>query len=1200
MRLLHILAAASLSLAESTFISALNACPAPCDTLEDSVNWTAYKRVERLAACNETMLLDFSLYSSLDSPKATRAIYACLPDTGPATKRELLSTTCDAKEQKELALEFASSGPEGSESSSKIIAALEQVKRQLESHQSCEDITSFGYSQRAAVGIYVGGGVHHGSIADSLIPKLLKHIRDNGASEKMAIQYCGVDADYTIGIVADAKNGLPGVQKAVKQWSEAKCVTGYESTSEWKQIPLKLAGSMVRQEATGSKHFARGLIKRDTCKYIKVVSGDSCRSLAKKCGISGADFDKYNDDPDTCSSLAAGQAVCCSKGELPDLKPKPNPDGTCATHTIVANDNCDKIAAANGLKVDELKGFNKRTWAWAGCDSLIRNSKICVSKGNPPMPQPISNAVCGPQVPGTKQPTDDTELEDLNPCKLNACCDIWGQCGVTAEFCTETGENRCISNCGTDVVNKEKPDNKVLVGYFEAWNWDRPCLQQDLNTVDVSIYTHIHFAFAGISDDFDVDISEVERQFAQLKELKDVNRILSFGGWSFSTELDTYPIFRQGVTDANRQKFADNVVDFITEHDLDGVDFDWEYPGAPDIPGIPAGSEEDGANYVKFLKMVREKLPDGKSLSIAAPASYWYLRGFDPITDFEPLLDYMIYMSYDLHGQWDYGNEWAVPGCPEGNCLRSHVNMTETLTSMSMITKAGMPTGKLVMGTALYGRSFKMTKAGCTGPMCTFVGPESKAAKGRCTGEPGYISLAEINEILDKNPTAKTWYDDDSQSDIMVYNETEWVSYMGENAHGERLLGYLLKYQMAGYSDWAVDLGQFFEFATADYKPCDGDYDSLQAIKDDMDNIQDHCIEVYAIDILGKRLQTALDKYSDLLEDGYDDKFKTYEKYTTESVWAEIDAYMMEHADDHWTCIENAYVTCCSDCSVACECEFCDGGESGYRNKTVSCPTSVPPITGSGDAQTIYWQLDDEDGFYKDIADGYGVLEQWITFEPRQVGSPIGCGPVDDYDCGHWWFGYPERKDEIDVPNPKDMISSAMTNLTIVSDMLAGAALDSYALSYVGSTADVVTASELPVFMSEFAVDSMQEVADAAEEIEEADKKAMILNFVMAILMIVPAVGEAAGSIGLTTIGRIITLTGVTGNAAFGVYGVVEDPKSAIVSLFIALVGLRGELGFSKAAEVRRGMSSKEIAVLGKAFKQKSDLLHSIQKTCKT
>lgn len=36
-------------------------------------------------------------------------------------------------------------------------------------------------------------------------------------------------------------------------------------------------------------------------------------------------------------------------------------------------------------------------------------------------------------------------------------------------------------------------------------------------------------------------------------------------------------------------------------------------------------------------------------------------------------------MTYDLHGQWDAGNQWASPGCPTGNCLRSHVNRTETM-----------------------------------------------------------------------------------------------------------------------------------------------------------------------------------------------------------------------------------------------------------------------------------------------------------------------------------------------------------------------------------------------------------------------------------------------------------------------------------------------------------------------------------------
>ncbi|ELR01625.1 hypothetical protein VC83_00843 [Pseudogymnoascus destructans] len=84
---------------------------------------------------------------------------------------------------------------------------------------------------------------------------------------------------------------------------------------------------------------------------------------------------------------------------------------------------------------------------------------ICLSTSDPPMPPSQEGVVCGPQKPGTKQPTDATKLADLNPCALNTCCDIWGQCCITAEFCTGTGTgnpgtakpgtNGCISNCGT-------------------------------------------------------------------------------------------------------------------------------------------------------------------------------------------------------------------------------------------------------------------------------------------------------------------------------------------------------------------------------------------------------------------------------------------------------------------------------------------------------------------------------------------------------------------------------------------------------------------------------------------------------------------------------------------------------------------------------------------------------------------------------
>lgn len=37
-------------------------------------------------------------------------------------------------------------------------------------------------------------------------------------------------------------------------------------------------------------------------------------------------------------------------------------------------------------------------------------------------------------------------------------------------------------------------------------------------------------------------------------------------------------ILRQAMSSANRYQFAQNVVKFLNDNDLDGVDFDWEYP----------------------------------------------------------------------------------------------------------------------------------------------------------------------------------------------------------------------------------------------------------------------------------------------------------------------------------------------------------------------------------------------------------------------------------------------------------------------------------------------------------------------------------------------------------------------------------------------------------------------------------------------
>lgn len=439
------------------------------------------------------------------------------------------------------------------------------------------------------------------------------------------------------------------------------------------------------------------------------------------------------------------------------------------------------------------------------------------------MPAIVDNAVCGPQVPGTERPTDGTKLADLNPCPLNACCDVWGQCGITAEFCTDTGTgnpgtaepgtNGCISNCGTSIVRGSAPSTFRKIAYYEGYGMARECLHQDALQIDSSKYTHLHFGFGTLTPSYDVEVGDVlsAYEFENFKRITGPQRILSFGGWAFSTEPATYNIFREGVTAANRLTMARKIADFIKKHDLDGVDIDWEYPGAPDIPGIPPGNKDDGENYLAFLVILKNLLP-GKSVSIAAPSSYWYLRAY-PLEKISKVVDYIIYMTYDLHGQWDAQNPNSQEGCALGNCLRSQVNLTETMSSLVMITKAGVPSGKVVVGVTSYGRSFNMAEAGCYGPECLYTGTrlQSDATKGRCTDTAGYISNAEINEIIQNGTrVTKQFVDNKSNSNILVYDDTQWVAYMDNDIKARRNQLYA-GLNMGGTTDWATDLDEFHD-----------------------------------------------------------------------------------------------------------------------------------------------------------------------------------------------------------------------------------------------------------------------------------------------------------------------------------------------------------------------------------------------------
>ncbi|EPE06554.1 glycoside hydrolase family 18 protein [Ophiostoma piceae UAMH 11346] len=858
-------------------------CPSTCvEAGPNPANWTAYGSLNNLQRCNQTLFYHFSLHDMVDDNSVHR-IYACA-STGETKAGSRIAGPKAAADPETITNAAFSVGrwDENAEQGIDLASISQHVRAFLNSgYQSSTPGAEVLYAQSngSTVGLYVGKAIKSFTTVTAALATLEKKLTaSSGTSGAVALELCGkgYDSDHIFGFVATSNASFTPVQQLMQGWSSATCQSFDSDLSFAGSVtfttPLVIAGSnstgngtLTRGNSTLSgrsatahhhmnlrnahrrSHALGQLYRRDECSTVQVVSGDSCGTLATKCGVSGDDFTKYNPGKSFCADLTPGQHVCCSSGELPDFAPHKQSNGSCYAYNVVADDNCASISATYDLTNDKIEGFNNNTWGWQGCQNLLLGAVICLSDGAPPMPSELTNAVCGPQKPGTVVGSGGTtNLSSLNPCPLNACCDIWGQCGITSDFCTDTstgppgtakaGTNGCISNCGTDIVKGDAPSSYINIAYYEGFGLNRSCLFQDISQLG-SGYTHVHFSFATLDSSYNVDVGDVYSQF-ELKRLISntaYHRVLTFGGWAFSTEPATYSIFREGVTAANREAMASAMANYINDNDLDGVDIDWEYPGAPDIPGIPAGGDDDGANYLAFLKVLKGKLPN-KTVSIAAPSSYWYLKAF-PIAEISKVVDYVVFMTYDLHGQWDSDNSWSQEGCANGNCLRSHVNITETMTSLAMVTKAGVNSGKVIVGVTSYGRSFGMEDGSCWTPGCTYGGSagESTAAKGLCTDTAGYLADAEIYDIISGTSSTVTrkkrsdpsnifavradtssarvsqyYYDSDSDSQILVYDNDQWVAFMTSDILSSRTEKYK-SYNLGGVTNWASDLEVFYE-----------------------------------------------------------------------------------------------------------------------------------------------------------------------------------------------------------------------------------------------------------------------------------------------------------------------------------------------------------------------------------------------------
>lgn len=274
----------------------------------------------------------------------------------------------------------------------------------------------------------------------------------------------------------------------------------------------------------------------------------------------------------------------------------------------------------------------------------------------------------------------------------------------------------------------------------------------------------------------------------------DLKVFIALGGWSYNNPGPTRTTFSDLAASKDAQKkFFKSLISFLSTYNLDGVDIDWEYPG-PDSSVERGGREEDFDNFPAFLRALKEALKGSggrDGVTVTLPASYWFLQHFD-IVEMEKHVNFFNIMSYDLHGAWDRDNKWLGP------YLFAHTNLTEIQDAMDLLWRNKIPSKKVIMGTAFYGRAFTATSTSCMEPGCTF---ESAGNKGLCSRENGILLNSEIVDIIDEKGLTPTLY---KEAGVKVAHwDNQWVAYDDEDTLKLKV-DFALGLGLGGVMVWAV------------------------------------------------------------------------------------------------------------------------------------------------------------------------------------------------------------------------------------------------------------------------------------------------------------------------------------------------------------------------------------------------------------
>ncbi|KAJ7717919.1 glycoside hydrolase family 18 protein, partial [Mycena maculata] len=198
--------------------------------------------------------------------------------------------------------------------------------------------------------------------------------------------------------------------------------------------------------------------------------------------------------------------------------------------------------------------------------------------------------------------------------------------------------------------------------------------------------------------------SELLTEFVQTAVANSVSPLLTIGGWTGSQYFSTAV-----ATSENRNKFANAILDLVKTYNLDGIDFDWEYPGSQGV-GCNVVNTQDSSNLLLLLQQLRKSSPTLLLTAAVGSAPFLGADGnvMSDVSSFASVFDRIALMVYDT---------WAVNGTVGPNApLASACEPTQyqslsgsAASAVAAWTQANFPANKILLGLAAYGHSYNIT-----------------------------------------------------------------------------------------------------------------------------------------------------------------------------------------------------------------------------------------------------------------------------------------------------------------------------------------------------------------------------------------------------------------------------------------------------------------------------------------------------------